>query len=245
VAGDAETWEKAVVKIRSGMMPPSGARRPTRRARCAGVRSRNAWTGPAVAGLDAPAMHRPTGRVRNAIRDLLALDVDVAVLLPADASTTGSATSPTLGVSPSTHQGYVTAARISRRAIGDRTLTPTQVTYPARRLPRDRHIEGLPLTTLGGMLVKHLSIDAGAEASITGGIGLAAGRRRGRRHARRGEDRDDDAAELSRQRDRRTAHDRRGPGGPRALGPAWTRLSDFRVNSPLRPPEHRQCRHRS
>jgi cytochrome c551/c552 len=36
VAGDAATWEKAVVKIRSGMMPPSGARARARRARCAG-----------------------------------------------------------------------------------------------------------------------------------------------------------------------------------------------------------------
>ena len=160
MAGDAATWEKVVVKIQSGMMPPSGARRPERAALDALASDLEARLDAAAlpgAGLDAPALHRLNRtEYANAIRDLLALDVDVAVLLPADASSDGfDNIADALSVSPSLIQGYVTAAmKISRRAIGDRTLTPTQVTYPAPGgLAQDRHIEGLPLGTRGGMLV--------------------------------------------------------------------------------------------
>ena len=115
----------------------------------------------------------------NAIRDLLALDVDVSVLLPADASSDGfDNIADALSVSPSLIQGYVTAAmKISRRAVGDRTLTPTQVTYPAPGgLAQDRHIEGLPLGTRGGMLVHHtFPLDAEYEFSVTGGVGFGGG----------------------------------------------------------------------
>ena len=180
VAGDIATWEKAVVKIRSGMMPPSGARRPERAvldALAADLEARLDKAALPGAGLDAPAMHRLNRtEYANAIRDLLALDVDVAVLLPADASSDGfDNIADALSVSPSLIQGYVTAAmKISRRAIGDRTLTPTQSTYPAPGgLAQDRHIEGLPLGTRGGMLVKHMfPLDAEYEFSVTGGIGF-------------------------------------------------------------------------
>ncbi len=180
VASDAVTWEKVVVKVRSGMMPPSGARRPERTALDAfasDLESRLDKAVPPNAGLDAPAMHRLNRtEYANAIRDLLALDVDVAVLLPADASSDGfDNIADALSVSPSLIQGYVTAAmKISRRAIGDRTLTPTQVTYPAPGgLAQDRHIEGLPLGTRGGMLVTHtFPLDAEYEFSVTGGAGF-------------------------------------------------------------------------
>ena len=180
VAGDAETWEKVVVKVRSGMMPPSGARRPERAvldAFAADLETRLDKAAAPGAGLDAPAMHRLNRtEYANAVRDLLALDVDVAVLLPPDASSDGfDNIADALSVSPSLIQGYVTAAmKISRRAIGDRTLTPTQVTYPAPGgLAQDRHIEGLPLGTRGGMLVNHtFPLDAEYEFSVTGGIGF-------------------------------------------------------------------------
>jgi cytochrome c551/c552 len=180
VAGDPATWEKVVVKVRSGMMPPSGARRPERAALDALAADLEARLDKAAlpgAGLDAPAMHRLNRtEYANAVRDLLSLDVDVAVLRPPDASSDGfDNIADALSVSPSLIQGYVTAAmKISRRAIGDRTLTPTQVTYPAPGgLAQDRHIEGLPLGTRGGMLVKHtFPLDAEYEFSVTGGLGF-------------------------------------------------------------------------
>jgi hypothetical protein len=180
VGADAETWEKVVVKIRSGMMPPSGARRPERSvldAIAADLETRLDKAASPRAGLDAPTIHRLNRtEYANAIRDLLALDVDVAVLLPPDASSDGfDNIADALSVSPTLIQGYVNAAmKISRRAIGDRTLTPTQVSYPAPGgLAQDRHIEGLPLGTRGGMLVRHtFPLDAEYEFSVTGGVGF-------------------------------------------------------------------------
>jgi mono/diheme cytochrome c family protein len=177
VGGDAETWEKVVVKIRSGMMPPSGARRPERAALdgfASDLETRLDRAAAPGAGLDAPAMHRLNRtEYANAIRDLLALDVDVATLLPPDSSSDGfDNIADALSVSPSLIQGYVSAAmKISRRAVGDRTLTPTQITYPAPGgLSQDRHIEGLPLGTRGGMLVSHtFPLDAEYELSVSGG----------------------------------------------------------------------------
>ncbi len=177
VATDAAAWEKVVRKIRTGMMPPSGARRPERAALDAfasDLETRLDHAAIATAGLDAPALHRLNRtEYSNAIRDLLALDVDVSTLLPADASSEGfDNIADALGVSPSLIESYVSAAmKISRRAVGDRTIAPTQITYAVPgNLVQDKHIEGLPLGTRGGMLVHHaFPLDAEYEFSVTGG----------------------------------------------------------------------------
>ncbi|MEO8256397.1 MAG: DUF1592 domain-containing protein [Acidobacteriota bacterium] len=177
VGAGAETWEKVVRKVRTGLMPPSGARRPDRSvldAFAADLETRLDKAAPAGRGLEAPALHRLNrAEYANAIRDLLALDVDVAALLPSDASSGGfDNIAEALAVSPSLVQGYVSAAmKVSRRAVGDRTLTPTQVIYPVPGgLAQDRHIEGLPLGTRGGMLVRHtFPLDAEYELSVSGG----------------------------------------------------------------------------
>jgi len=67
--------------------------------------------------------------------------------------------------------------KISRRAVGDRTLIPTQVTYNAPSgFSQDRHIEGLPLGTRGGMLVRHtFPMDAEYEFTVGGGFGGGGG----------------------------------------------------------------------
>ena len=177
VAANAETWEKVVRKIRTGMMPPSGARRPERAALDAFASELEARLDRAAvpgANLGTPALHRLNRtEYGNAIRDLLALDIDVATLLPADGSSEGfDNIAEALGVSPSLIQGYVSAAmKISRQAVGDRTLGPYQVTYAAPAgLSHDRHIEGLPLGTRGGMLIRHtFPLDAEYEFTVTGG----------------------------------------------------------------------------
>src|SRR5262245_19793956 len=82
---DAATWEKVVRKIKTGMMPPSGMRRPERavldtfatdiekRLDTLAVRNPNPGS---------PALHRLNRtEYANVIRDLLALDVDIAALL--------------------------------------------------------------------------------------------------------------------------------------------------------------------
>jgi cytochrome c551/c552 len=162
-AGDnAETWEKVVRKLRTGMMPPSGARRPERSAIDAFTSGLENTLDRAAAAKPNPgttALHRLNRtEYGNAIRDLLALPIDAATLLPPDDSAEGfDNVADVLGVSPLLIQGYVSAAtKISRLAVGDPEMSADKVTY---RIPRGLgqadHIEGLPLGTRGGMLIQH------------------------------------------------------------------------------------------
>jgi hypothetical protein len=181
VGPDAETWEKVVKKIRTGMMPPSGARRPERGALdgfAAELETRLDRAVDPTAALATPALHRLNRtEYANAVRDLLALDIDVNVLLPADGSSQGfDNLAEALAVSPALIQGYVTAAmKISRLAVGDKTMAPSQVTYtPAPGLAQDRHIDGLPLGTRGGMLIHHtFPLDAEYDFALGGRGGAA------------------------------------------------------------------------
>jgi mono/diheme cytochrome c family protein len=178
----AETWEKVVKKIRTGMMPPSGAKRPERGAldRFAGeLESRLDRAVDPHKALVTPALHRLNRtEYANAIRDLLALDINVNTLLPADGSSQGfDNLAEALAVSPSLIQGYVSAAmKISRLAVGDRTLAPSQTTFaPPPGLAQDRHIDGLPLGTRGGVVFHHtFPLDAEYEFAL-GGRGGGAG----------------------------------------------------------------------
>jgi hypothetical protein len=175
VGPHAETWEKVVKKIRTGMMPPAGAPRPDRGtldALAASLESSLDRAAPATAGLNAPSLHRLNRtEYQNAIRDLLDLEADVSALLPGDGSTDGfDNLAQGLSVSPTLIQGYVSAAmKISRLAVGDRTLPPSSTAYPAPpALAQDAHLDGLPLGTRGGMLVRH-TFPLDAEYEIGGG----------------------------------------------------------------------------
>jgi cytochrome c551/c552 len=159
---DAETWEKVVRKIRAGMMPPAGAKRPDR-ATLDGLASA------VETALDRAAAEHPNpGRAplhrmnraeyANAIRDLLAVDVDAATLLPADDSSNGfDNIADVLGVSPALMERYVSAAaKISRLAVGDRDTAPLDVTYTVKGdLSQDVTLTGQPLGTRGGTIIKH------------------------------------------------------------------------------------------
>jgi hypothetical protein len=177
-----EVWEKVVRKVRVGLMPPGGAKRPQRPvldAFAAEVERRLDKAAALNPNPGSPGLHRLNRtEYANAIRDLLALDVDVSPLLPADNSTEGfDNIADSLGSSPALVQGYVAAAlKISRRAVGDRTLIPSSTTYNAPPgLAQDRHIEGLPLGTRGGMLVRHtFPLDGEYEFNVTA-TGVATG----------------------------------------------------------------------
>ena len=179
VAADRERWEKVVRKVKTGMMPPSGSPRPARErldAFAAAMETRLDAVADVKATLDTPALHRLNrNEYANAIRDLLDVEVDVSALLPADGSSEGfDNVAEALSVSPSLIQGYVSAAmKISRLAVGDRTMAPSQVVYPAPpALAQDKHIDGLPIGTRGGMVVHH-TFPLNAEYEFT--IGGAAG----------------------------------------------------------------------
>jgi cytochrome c551/c552 len=181
VGKHAQTWEKVVRKIRSGMMPPSGARRPERQALDAlatELESRLDRAAVASPNPGSPSLHRLNRtEYANAVRDLLDLEVDVTTLLPSDDSNEGfDNIADALSVSPTLIQGYVAAAmKISRLAVGDRTAVPNQVTYQSPTgLNQEQHFEGLPLGTRGGMVIKH-TFPLDGEYQIGGGGGRGGG----------------------------------------------------------------------
>jgi hypothetical protein len=182
IDGHAETWEKVIRKVQTGMMPPSGSPRPARAALDAFVASLQTQIDRAAARPFAgtPALHRLNrAEYSNAIRDLLALDVDAASLLPPDDSSAGfDNIADVLGVSPALIEGYATAAaKISRLAVGDPSIGLDRVTYRvAGSLSQEDHLDGLPLGTRGGMIVRHtFPLNADYDLQIgpgrSGGLG--------------------------------------------------------------------------
>jgi mono/diheme cytochrome c family protein len=177
VGKDAEVWERIVRKVRTGMMPPSGQPRPARAVLDAFATEVETRLDKAAASNPNPgslSLHRLNRtEYANVIRDLLAIDVDVSTMLPADDSNEGfDNIADALGVSPTLIQGYVSSAmKISRRAVGDRTLTPTQTTYIAPNgLVQDSRFDGLPLGTRGGLLIRYtFPLDAEYQFSVAGG----------------------------------------------------------------------------
>ena len=162
VDADAETWEKVVRKVRAGLMPPAGAKRPDRVTLDAFAASLENAIDRAAATHPNPGrtpLHR-MNRVEyaNAIRDLLSLQVDATTLLPADDSSRGfDNIADVLGVSPSLLERYVSAAaKISRLAVGEREPAPAQVTYTVKGdLSQTETLDGQPLGTRGGTVVRH------------------------------------------------------------------------------------------
>src|SRR5437016_14594417 len=146
VRKDAEVWEKVVRKLRAGMMPPSGLPRPTPAIYEALITSiENELDRDTVTRLPPPGLHRLNRtEYGNAIRDLLALEIDPAKFLPSDASTRGiDNIAGALAFSPALLEGYAAAAeKISRLAMGDVTET-SQTTYRAPSdTSQDYHIDG-------------------------------------------------------------------------------------------------------
>jgi mono/diheme cytochrome c family protein len=188
----AETWELAIRKLRAGLMPPGGGPRPDREA----VDSLVAWL---TDELDAAAAEPSPGRVSmrrlnrreyaHAIRDLIALEVDAAELLPQD-NVAGhyDNDADALQVSPAFVSQYIDAARrVALEATGDLTALPIATTYgdPANMvisLPPDAapgtglqqyHLPGMPFGTRGGFFVTH-NFPADGEYELTiGDMALA------------------------------------------------------------------------
>jgi len=155
----AEVWEKVVRKLRAGMMPPSGMPRPDAAVYESMISfAEKELDSTATPNLIPPGMHRLNRtEYTNAIRDVLALEVDATKFLPADDSTRGfDNIAGALTLSPALMEAYLSAAgKISRLAIGD-VSAPTQAVF---EVPADTaqnyHIEGLPFGTRGGILINY------------------------------------------------------------------------------------------
>jgi hypothetical protein len=161
VADNAETWEKVVRKLKAGMMPPSGARRPDRATVDAFTARLEAELDRAAAAHPNPgatALHRLNrSEYTNVIRDLLSLDVDAITLLTPDDSSEGfDNIADALKVSPALLERYVSAAaKVSRLAVGDPSVGGAALTYRAGSGSQREHTEGLPFGTHGGILINH------------------------------------------------------------------------------------------
>ena len=161
-AANAEVWEKVALKLRGGLMPPGGVPRPPEPARVALVSYLETSLDAAAAAAPnpgRPALHRLNrAEYANAIRDLLSLEVDPAVLLPPDDSSDGfDNNADVLGVSPALLERYLSAARVvASLALGDPKADPTTRVF---RAPPDmsqrQHRDGLPLGTIGGLVATH------------------------------------------------------------------------------------------
>jgi mono/diheme cytochrome c family protein len=157
-----ELWENVARKVQARAMPPQGARRPdeaTYRALETAIEAQLDAEAAAHPNPGAPILHRLNrSEYANAVRDLLALDVDVTSLLPPDDAAYGfDNISDALGVSPSLQERYLSAAaKIAAIAVGDPDVTAGSDTFRIRQdLSQDQHVEGLPLGTIGGTAVRY------------------------------------------------------------------------------------------
>jgi hypothetical protein len=164
IGDDAKELEEAVRKLQGRLMPPPGKPQPDQQT----VDTMVNWlttrlddVGAAHPNPGSVVVHR-LNRTEYAreIRDLLALDIDAAALLPRDTKGEGGFdnVASVLKVSPSFLDQYIVAAHdVSVQAIGSNTasVAPSVYRAPAEN-DQYRHVDGLPLGTRGGMLVEHL-----------------------------------------------------------------------------------------
>lgn len=171
---NSETWEKVVRKLRTRSMPPAGLPRPDDATYVTILTA-------VERSLDAAAAAHPNpGRTdtfrrlnraeyRNAIRDLLALDVDVNALLPSDDASHGFDNVTVAELWPTLLERYVNAARkISRLALGTPVRSPggDTVTMPPD-LTEEQPFDGFPLGTRGGAKVSYeFPVDADYELNV-------------------------------------------------------------------------------
>jgi hypothetical protein len=164
-AANPEVWERVIAKLRAGSMPPPG--RP--RADAATYRDvagllenqiDQAWVAHPNPGRVAAVHRLNRAEYNNAVRDLLALDVDVKPLLPGDETADGSFDNfaDSLSISTAHLERYLSVAReVTRLATG---LPPTRPKIETLQIPLfvlqdDRQSEDLPLGSRGGMAIHH------------------------------------------------------------------------------------------
>ena len=159
---DAELAERMIRKLRAGLMPPPGTRRPTEEALLALTLSLEKQLDAAAAANPNPGRRSfqrlNRAEYRASIRDLLDLEIDAGAYLPLD---TRSANFDNIAdaqlLSATLTDGYLrAAAEISRLAIGDPHITPSESTYRVSRWDsQTERVAGAPYGTRGGVSVLH------------------------------------------------------------------------------------------
>ena len=163
IGADAEHWEKVVLKLRAGLMPPAGMPRPDRATQDGFASWLEGELDRASAARPNPGRTEPFHRLnraeyQNVIRDLLHLNVDVAALLPADDVSAGfDNVASTLTMSPTLMDRYLVAAqKVARLAVGTPAPLPNVDYFRiADDLPQDDHLPGMPFGTRGGTRIHY------------------------------------------------------------------------------------------
>jgi len=157
-----ELAEKVIRKLRAGMMPPPGAKRPDlEMTRTFATALEN--TIDKVAAVHPNPGWRSFQRLSQAeyarsIHDLLGIDVDVSTFLPPDSLHDGfDNIAEAQSFSPAVLEGYMRAAgNIVIEALGDENASPTSATYSLSSTTNQlRHVDGAPMGTRGGVSVVH------------------------------------------------------------------------------------------
>ncbi|HKE86702.1 MAG TPA: DUF1592 domain-containing protein [Vicinamibacterales bacterium] len=162
IADESAMWEKVIRKLRAGAMPPAGAPRPAEASSAAVASFLESTLDRAAIEHPRPGRHSAhrlnRAEYANAIRDLLALEIDPATLLPADDSAEGfDNIADVLSVSPALLERYLAAAgTISAIAVGDPNIVPGSETYRIRGdASQTGRNEALPPGTRGGLTALH------------------------------------------------------------------------------------------
>jgi mono/diheme cytochrome c family protein len=170
----AATWERVLRKLSVRAMPPQGTPHPDEPGYVGFITWLSGSLDRAWEGRSNPGryvVHRLNRtEYGNAIRDLLALDVDVTEWLPSDGGNFGfDNIAASLKTSPLLLERYVAAAqRISAMAVGDPEVRPGNTEYSiSREFSQNGHVDGLPLGTRGGTMVRHV-FPADGEYKLSG-----------------------------------------------------------------------------
>ncbi len=158
----APTVEKMIVKLRAGMMPPPGARRPSPDTLLALVQTLEDNVDKAAAS-DVNPGHRVYQRLNRAeyeqsVEDLLGLQVDAGKWLPPDTKSANFDNIADVQMPSATLiDAFVNAAAdISRLAVGYPNIAPSSTMYDVPRMASQRErIKGAPEGTRGGIVVTH------------------------------------------------------------------------------------------
>jgi mono/diheme cytochrome c family protein len=154
--------EKMIHKLRAGMMPPPNARRPDEAALTGLVESLETRIDRAAALHPNPGTRsfQRLNRVEyaRAVKDLLAIDVDVNAYLPPDTISQGfDNVADSQALSATLLEGYLRAAgKVTALAVGDPDAESAEAHY---RVPKTSsqltRVDGAPLGTRGGISVVH------------------------------------------------------------------------------------------
>jgi hypothetical protein len=176
---DPAIWEEVLLKLRAGMMPPTGQPRPSQAENRSFIRALENSLDALAAQNPHPGskgLHRLNRReYATAVEELLGVKVNASDLLPRDDQASGfDNAASVLKISPSFLEQYMLAAReVSVLAVGDPDAPVTGRVYPGDPgASQNAHRDGLPLGTRGGMVIEHhFPADGEYEFTVSGLVG--------------------------------------------------------------------------